>query len=79
VSGSVFASTDASALTKRVNSWASVDFEHCQTTFKTWSDLFRDLKGQFETGGLGKVMVVEKFESWVCYKGDPCLHGDICS
>ena len=59
------------------NSRGSENFAHCQPTFKTWQDLFRDLDGQFETGGLGKMMVVGKLEVWVCYKGEDCLHGDI--
>lgn len=53
------------------------DFPECGET-RTWKEILKDdlgVSGQSKgrTGGLGKIMVPDQFEVWVCLKKPQCI------
>ena len=58
--------------------WNQLQYKSCQPLFDSWADMRRRLdEGSLvvKTGGLGKLMVPEQFESWVCVRDDACALG----
>ena len=63
-----------------IPSWNQAQYKHCQPVFNSWSDLRQQYKSgslQARTGGLGNLLIVNEYESWVCVFDDICsLGGD---
>ena len=66
--------------TSSVPPWNQLQYKFCQPVFDSWADMRRRAdEGSLviKTGGLGKLMVLGKYESWVCVRDDACaLAGD---
>ena len=64
--------------TSSVPPWNQLQYKSCQPLFDSWADMRRRLdEGSLviKTGGLGKLMVLEEYESWVCVRDDACALG----
>lgn len=59
--------------TSSVPPWNQLQYKFCQPVFDSWADMRRRAdEGSLviKTGGLGKLMVLGKYESWVCVRDD---------
>ena len=54
-----------------LDSWGSTKYEGCQPSFSSFRDACENYVSY--TGGLGRRMIPDKFEVWICYEGDLCL------
>ena len=64
--------------TSSVPPWNQLQYKFCQPLFDSWADMRRRLdEGSLviKTGGLGKLMVLEEYEAWVCVRDDACALG----
>ena len=64
--------------TSSVPPWNQLQYKSCQPLFDSWADMRRRLdEGSLviKTGGLGKLMVLKEYESWVCVRDDACALG----
>ena len=69
------AAISAGTITALAFPWGSSNYSHCflHHTMLQLRDMTKSGTGpQYRTGGLGKLMVVEVFESWICVAGHAC-------
>ena len=55
----------------RTSDWGKVEFDHCVQPY-TWSEITRASKDLARTGGLGKLLQVNGFETWLCVCDHSC-------
>ena len=63
-----------------IPAWNQSQYKHCQPVFNSWRDLRRQFQAgslMARTGGLGDLMIINEYESWICVLNDLCsLGGD---
>jgi len=50
---------------------------HCGALNHSWADIIRAPPGRFTTGGLGRHLLEDRFEVWVCDRGRACAAGGV--
>ena len=63
-----------------IPAWNQAQYRHCKPVFDSWQELRQQYKAgslKARTGGLGNLLIVNEYESWVCVFDDMCsLGGD---
>jgi len=63
-----------------IPAWNQSQYKHCQPVFNSWQDLRKGFQAgslMARTGGLGNLLILNEYESWICVLNDLCsLGGD---